>query len=250
MSDQISGTWMDDPSHFGRRTRREFMYVGLVGGLGLTLPALLRSEAMAAQKQYVSKEGPAKSVIHIFLPGGMAHQESFDPKPYAPAAYRGPYGSIETQIAGIRFSDKFPKIAAIAEAAGIAVIPHGGGNTPYGQHACYALPAVPWTECYVPTPPGVPLEEAVRVPGMSVPKDGTMKPSDAPGFGIEIDPANLNLPSVEDRIDSARYLTPYSDAAALMVANDTTEFGLAKSVTGFNDNGIQGYTHPFYHLGF
>ena len=83
------------------------------------------------------------------------------------------------------------KIAAIAEAAGIAVIPHGGGNTPYGQHACYALPAVPWTECFVATPPGVPLEEAVRAPGMSVPKYGAMKPSDAPGFGIEIDPASL-----------------------------------------------------------
>ena len=35
------------------------------------------------------------------------------------------------------------KICAIAEAAGISVIPHGGGNTPYGQHACYALSAIP-----------------------------------------------------------------------------------------------------------
>ena len=35
------------------------------------------------------------------------------------------------------------------------------------------------------------VDEAVRVPGMSVLENGTMKPSDAPGFGVEIDPANL-----------------------------------------------------------
>lgn len=39
------------------------------------------------------------------------------------------------------------------------------------------------------------------------------------------------------------------DAAAIMVANDTTEFGLAENVTGFTDNGIQGYTHQFQQLG-
>ena len=83
------------------------------------------------------------------------------------------------------------KICAIAEAAGIAVIPHGGGNTPFGQHACYAMAAIPWTECFTSTPPGVPLEEGARTPGMSVPKNGVMKPSDAPGFGIDIDPAGL-----------------------------------------------------------
>ncbi|MFW6174323.1 MAG: enolase C-terminal domain-like protein [Chloroflexota bacterium] len=78
------------------------------------------------------------------------------------------------------------KICAIAEAANISVIPHGGGNTPYGQHACYGLPAIPWTECFVASPPGMPPEEAARLPGMTTPKDGRMVPSDAPGFGLEI----------------------------------------------------------------
>ena len=35
------------------------------------------------------------------------------------------------------------------------------------------------------------VDGAAKSPGVSVPKDGAMKPSDAPGFGIEIDPANL-----------------------------------------------------------
>ena len=83
------------------------------------------------------------------------------------------------------------KICAIAEAAGISVIPHGGGITAYGQHACYALPAIPWAECFVATPPGVPPEEAVRIPGIATPKNGRMVPSNRPGFGIEITEEHL-----------------------------------------------------------
>ncbi len=78
------------------------------------------------------------------------------------------------------------KICAIAEAAGIAVILHAGGNTPYGQHATYAMPAMPWIECFVGSAPGVDPETAARVPGMSTPKEGKMVPSSAPGFGVEI----------------------------------------------------------------
>ena len=86
------------------------------------------------------------------------------------------------------------KICAIAEAANISVIPHGGGNTPYGQHACFAMPAIPWTECYIATPPGVPIERLgsnKSFPGMSVPKNSKMVPSNAPGFGLEIDKGDL-----------------------------------------------------------
>ena len=96
-------------------SRRDFLQVGLIGGLGLTLPEFFRMEANAAQKFYESKEGPAKSVIHIFLPGGMAHQESFDPKPYAPSEYRGPFNSIGTKITGARFGPQFKNTAAIAD---------------------------------------------------------------------------------------------------------------------------------------
>ena len=86
------------------------------------------------------------------------------------------------------------KICAIAEAANISVIPHGGGNTPYGQHACFAMPAIPWTECYIATPPGVPIERLggnKSFPGMSVPNNSKMVPSNAPGFGLEINKGDL-----------------------------------------------------------
>ena len=52
--------------------RRHFLHAGILGGFGLSL-------ARADQKFYESKEGPAKSVIFIYLPGGMAHQETLDP---------------------------------------------------------------------------------------------------------------------------------------------------------------------------
>ncbi len=64
--------------------RRGFLTVGAVAGLGLTLADFFRVQARAEQKHYDSIEAKAESVIHIFLPGGMAHQESFDPKPLRP----------------------------------------------------------------------------------------------------------------------------------------------------------------------
>ena len=102
--------------------RRDFLQVGMLGGLGLTLPELLRTEARAEQKHYESKEGQAKPIIHIFLPGGMAHQESFDPKPYAPLEYRGPSGNIATKLAGVRFGEMFKETAKVADKITITLI--------------------------------------------------------------------------------------------------------------------------------
>lgn len=99
-----------------RLSRRNLLTVGAIGGLGLTLTDFFRMKSASAdQKFYESKEGTAKSVIYIFLPGGMAQQESFDPKPYAPLEYRGPLKSIETKITGARFSELFPQTASIAD---------------------------------------------------------------------------------------------------------------------------------------
>jgi L-rhamnonate dehydratase len=79
------------------------------------------------------------------------------------------------------------RICHIAEAAGLSVITHGGMNTPYGQHLAYAMPAISWGErSEGVSPPGVPLDEMVRLPGTAVIRDGYLVPSDAPGFGLEV----------------------------------------------------------------
>lgn len=84
------------------------------------------------------------------------------------------------------------KICAIAEAAGIDVILHAGGLTPYGQHASLALPAIPWTEYFVATPPGLrPPQGPWSLPHQGVAENGRLQVSSAPGFGIDIDPANF-----------------------------------------------------------
>ena len=111
------------------------MHVGLIGGLGLSLPEFLRMKAHAAQKFYESKEGVAKSVIHIYLPGGMAHQESWDPKPYAPLEYRGPLRSISTKIPGERFSEYFKESAKIADKITVCrSMTHGEAAHERGTH--------------------------------------------------------------------------------------------------------------------
>lgn len=78
------------------------------------------------------------------------------------------------------------RIAHIAEAADITVILHAGMNTPYGQHFTAATPNATWGECFVGGGPGVPLAAASAYRGMSVPENGWLTVSDAPGFGLDL----------------------------------------------------------------
>ncbi len=93
--------------------RREFLFAGLAGGLGLSLPQLLQAEM--AIPDVAKVDAKADSIIHIYLPGGMAHQESWDPKPFASADYRGPLTPVKTKLPGVYFGEHFAKTAAIAD---------------------------------------------------------------------------------------------------------------------------------------
>ncbi len=119
-----------------RLSRRNVLQVGAVGGLGLTLTDFFRiKSAQADQKHYESKEGTAKSVIFIFLPGGMAHQESFDPKPYAPLEYRGPMRSIKTKVSGVQFNELFRNVANVADKITVCrSMTHGEAAHERGTH--------------------------------------------------------------------------------------------------------------------
>lgn len=139
MSERIHCDWCNDPSHVrpSMANRREFLYVGLIGGLGLSLPQFLKleTEAKAQQKFYETKEGPAKSIIHIFLPGGMSAQESFDPKVYAPVEYRGPMNSIDTKIPGVKFGETMKHTAQIADKITVVrSMTHGEAAHERGTH--------------------------------------------------------------------------------------------------------------------
>lgn len=117
MPPRVTGTWNDDPAHFRRPSRRTFLHVGLAGVLGLTLDDYFRLQAAQtpAPGQSAPKAPAALSLIHIFLPGGMAHQDSFDPKPYAPVEYRGELGVVPTKLDGVHFNEYLKQTAQVAD---------------------------------------------------------------------------------------------------------------------------------------
>src|SRR5580700_4194521 len=126
----------NDPSfcgsaeHIWRPNRREFLFVGLIGSVGLTLGNLMRLQA-----QSPGARARAQSVINIFLPGGIAAQESFDPKLLAPIEYRGPLGSVKTSLDGIYFSESLKHTAEVADRiCVIRSMTHGEADHDRGTH--------------------------------------------------------------------------------------------------------------------
>jgi hypothetical protein len=89
-------------------SRRDFLRVGALGALGL--PGLLRNDAHGARAR---KKPRAKSVILVFLGGGLSHHDSFDPKPAAPAEVRGKYKTIDTVVSGLRVTEMVPRMARV-----------------------------------------------------------------------------------------------------------------------------------------
>jgi len=113
-----------------RPNRREFLFVGLVGSLGLTLPNVLKLQAQTA-----GPRARAQSVINIFLPGGIAAQESFDPKLLAPIEYRGPLGTVKTKLEGVHFSESLKQTAQVADKiCVIRSMTHGEADHDRGTH--------------------------------------------------------------------------------------------------------------------
>ena len=106
--------------------RRNF----IVGGtfFGLTIPDILKA-------QYGDNKASAQNIIHIFLPGGISHQESFDPKPLAESDYRGPFGAINTNVDGIQLGEYFTNTAKIADKLTIInSMTHGEAEHERGTH--------------------------------------------------------------------------------------------------------------------
>jgi hypothetical protein len=92
-------------------TRRDFLRVGGLGALGL--PALLRAEARAADKPAAGAR--AKSVILVYLGGGLSHHDSFDMKTEAPEDIRGKYKPIPSVVPGLQVSEKLPRMAKVMD---------------------------------------------------------------------------------------------------------------------------------------
>ena len=84
-------------------SRRSFLRVGGLALGGLTLPQLLQAESTSGSSE--------RSIILVYLSGGLAHQDTFDLKPNAPAEVRGEFKPIDTNVPGIQFGELLPKLA-------------------------------------------------------------------------------------------------------------------------------------------
>jgi hypothetical protein len=73
--------------------------------------------------------GRARSVILLYLHGGHAQQETWDPKPDGPAPERGEFGAIATSVPGVRVGELLPCSARIAHRLTILrSLSHGNAN--------------------------------------------------------------------------------------------------------------------------
>ena len=107
--------------------RREAIQAGAIGLLGLGMSDLAALRAIGGTSPTGGSRRPtARSVIYIFLSGGLSQLESFDLKPEAPAEIRGEFKPIETRTPGISICEHLPKTAKIMhKVALIRTVTHG-----------------------------------------------------------------------------------------------------------------------------
>jgi hypothetical protein len=109
-------------------TRRDCLQLGLTTLLGGGLANALRASP-------TSPKAAAKSVILIWMDGGPTHFETFDPKPDAPAEYRGDFKTTAAKTPGVFFSEHMKRLAGMSDKlAVVRSIRHDQGNHGAGNH--------------------------------------------------------------------------------------------------------------------
>ena len=92
-------------------SRRDFLHVGALAAVGLSLPQYAR----AAAEGKVRPGHEKRSCIMIFNLGGPSNMDLWDMKPDAPAEIRGPFKPIRTKTDAFELSELLPKHAEIAD---------------------------------------------------------------------------------------------------------------------------------------
>ena len=92
-------------------SRRDFLRVGALAPLGLSLAQLLSAERTFG----ASSKARAKSVILVYLGGGISHHDSFDPKPDAVEEIRGKYKTISSSVPGLHVTELMPQMAKMMD---------------------------------------------------------------------------------------------------------------------------------------
>jgi len=180
-------------------TRRDFLQVGTLGAIGLSLAKLAQLQALGA----ADKSKNSRACIMIFNLGAPSQLDTFDMKPDAPAEIRGPFKPIKTNNPDIQISEIFPLHAKLADkfslvrscyhtAAAVHDTGHqmmqtgrlftGGVNTPHAGCALHYLQGR-----------GSELPTHVILPEPMGPTGGNMPHGQDAGFlGKNFDPFVLN----------------------------------------------------------
>lgn len=105
---------------FSSLSRRSLLQIGALTGLGVGLPDWLRAR----------ERGRDVNCILIWTRGGTSHHDTFDPKPDAPVSVRGEFGTIDTAVPGVKFTEIVPHMAREANRFGLL----RGWNPRNGSH--------------------------------------------------------------------------------------------------------------------
>lgn len=137
----MTGNRLDEISrrNFLTRTARTCFGLSIAGSASQLFGS---SSGEAGHGLQTGGGGKARHVIFLYMSGGMTHIDTFDPKPDAPAGYRGPTRAIDTNVAGIRLGHCLPKLAgqmdkvALIRSLSTTQGAHEQGN--YLMHTGYA----------------------------------------------------------------------------------------------------------------
>jgi hypothetical protein len=98
----------------GLWNRRDLLRVGSLSLAATAVPATWWRAATAAENE-TGPRAKARSVIFLWMAGGVTHIDSFDPKPEAPQEVRGTLRDIPTRVPGVRFCETMPKMAEVSD---------------------------------------------------------------------------------------------------------------------------------------
>jgi hypothetical protein len=90
-------------------SRRSMLAIGGLAVGGLSLADLLRADQRSASRSR------GKSVIMVYLSGGLSHQDTFDLKPEAPEGIRGEFKPIATAVPGTEIGELLPLTAGVVD---------------------------------------------------------------------------------------------------------------------------------------
>jgi Protein of unknown function (DUF1501) len=108
-------------------SRRDSLRVGALATFGLSLPSVLRAESSS------KKKARTKSVLLVYLGGGLSHHDSFDLKPEAPEEVRGKYKGIASNVPGLQVGELLPLMARTMDK--VCLVRSGAHNNDHHETA-------------------------------------------------------------------------------------------------------------------